>query len=161
MSIVGLSASNLATKKGILHTQTFWQLTRQSLPVRLALRGRQLAPHTESKFGLLRYTEYQKTLYAAHQLRGTAGAWWPSYIATLPDDHHVLWGEFHTTFRAHHLSVGLLCIKLNEFLYLEQGNHSVFDYTRQFNTLAQYGTYHVDTDEKKANLYRAGLTIHL
>jgi hypothetical protein len=32
---------------------------------------------------------------------------------------------------------------------------------RQFNTLAQYGTYHVDTDEKKANLYRAGLTIHL
>jgi hypothetical protein len=32
---------------------------------------------------------------------------------------------------------------------------------RQFNTMAQYGTYHVDTDEKKANLYRAGLTIHL
>jgi hypothetical protein len=25
----------------------------------------------------------------------------------------------------------------------------------------QYGTYHVDTDEKKANLYRAGLTVHL
>jgi hypothetical protein len=32
---------------------------------------------------------------------------------------------------------------------------------RQINTLAQYGSYHVDTDEKKANLYRAGLTIHL
>jgi hypothetical protein len=32
---------------------------------------------------------------------------------------------------------------------------------RQFNTLAQYGTYHIDMDEKKANLYRAGLTIHL
>jgi hypothetical protein len=27
--------------------------------------------------------------------------------------------------------------------------------------MAQYGTYHVDTDEKKANIYRAGLTIHL
>jgi hypothetical protein len=40
-------------------------------------------------------------------------------------------------------------------------NRIVFDYTRQFNTLAQYGAYHVDTDEKKANLYRAGLTIHL
>jgi hypothetical protein len=57
--------------------------------------------------------------------------------------------------------VGLLRSKLMEFLDLEQGNHSVFDYTRQFNTLAQYGTYHVDTDEKKANLYRARLTIHL
>jgi hypothetical protein len=57
--------------------------------------------------------------------------------------------------------MSLLCSKLKEFLDLEQGNHSVFDYTRQFNTLAQYGTYHVNTEEKKANLYCAGLTIHL
>jgi hypothetical protein len=116
---------------------------------------------TESKFGLLHYTEYQKTLYAAQQLRSTAGAWWASYIVTLPVDHHVPWGEYRTVFRAHHLSVGLLRSKLKEFLDLEQGNPSVFDYTRQFNTLTQYGSYHIDTDEKKANLYRAGLTIHL
>jgi hypothetical protein len=32
---------------------------------------------------------------------------------------------------------------------------------RQFNTLARYGSYHIDTDEKKANLYCARLTIHL
>jgi hypothetical protein len=57
--------------------------------------------------------------------------------------------------------VGLLCSKLKEFLDLEQGNCSVFNYTRQFNTLAQYDTYHVDTYEKKANLYSVGLTIHL
>jgi hypothetical protein len=95
------------------------------------------------------------------QLRCAAGAWWGSYIATLPEDHHVSWGEFRATFHAHHLSAGLLHSKLKEFLDLKQGNHSVFDYTRQVNTLAQYGTYHIDTDEKKANLYRAGLTIHL
>jgi hypothetical protein len=116
---------------------------------------------TESKFGLLHYTEYQKTMYAAQQLRGVAGAWWASYITTIPEDHHVPWGEFHTAFHAHHLSAGLLRSKLKEFLNLEQGNHSVFDYTRQFNTLAQYGTYHIDTDEKKANMYRAEHTIHL
>jgi hypothetical protein len=29
----------------------------------------------ESKFSLLNCTEYQKTLYAAQQLRGPAGAW--------------------------------------------------------------------------------------
>jgi hypothetical protein len=40
-------------------------------------------------------------------------------------------------------------------------NHIMFDYTRQFNTLAQYGTYHVDTNTKKANLYRTRLTIYL
>jgi hypothetical protein len=50
---------------------------------------------------------------------------------------------------------------LREFLDLEQGNCSVFDYMRHFNTLAQYGSYHVDTDEKKANLKCEGLTIHL
>jgi hypothetical protein len=115
----------------------------------------------ESKFRLLHCTEYQKTLYAAQQLQGSTGAWWASYIATLPADHHVLWDEFCAAFHAHHLSTGLLCTKLKEFLDLEQGNHNVFDYMRQFNTLAQYGSYHIDMDEKKANLYREGLTIHL
>jgi hypothetical protein len=57
--------------------------------------------------------------------------------------------------------VGLLYSKLKEFLDLEQGNHCVFEYTTQFNTLAQYGYYHVDMDEKKANMYHEGLTIHL
>jgi hypothetical protein len=116
---------------------------------------------TESKFRLLYCTEYQKTLYTTQQLRGSARAWWGSYITTLPTDHKVPWGKFRTAFRTHHLSVGLLHTKLKEFLDLEQGNHSVFDYKRQFNTLAQYGSYHINTNEKKTNLYRAGLTIHL
>jgi hypothetical protein len=115
----------------------------------------------ESKFGLLHCTKYQKSLYAAQQLRGATGAWWGSFIAILPDDHHVPWDEFCTTFCAHHISVGLLRSELKEFLDIEQGNHSVFNYMRQFNTLSQYGSYHVDTDEKKANLYHVDLTIHL
>jgi hypothetical protein len=81
----------------------------------------------ESKFGRLHCTEYQKTLYTVQQLRGAAGAWWASYITTLPDDHHVPWGEFCTTFHAHHLSASLHHSKLKEFLDFEQGNHSVFD----------------------------------
>jgi hypothetical protein len=116
---------------------------------------------TESKFELLHYTEYQKTLYVAQQLRGSTRAWWATYTASLPADHHVPWGEFCTTFCTHHLSVGQLRTKLKEFLELEQGNHSVFDYTRLFNALIQYGSYHVDTDEKKVNFYHAGFMIHL
>jgi hypothetical protein len=116
---------------------------------------------TESKFSLLHYIEYQKTLYAVQQLRGLARAWWATYTAALPTDHHVPWGEFQIAFHDHHLSMGLLHSKLKEFLDLEQGNCSVFDYTRQFNSLAQYGSYHVDTDEKKANLYHEGMTIQL
>jgi hypothetical protein len=36
----------------------------------------------ESKFGLLRSTEVQKTLFTAQQLWGDASAWWANYTAT-------------------------------------------------------------------------------
>jgi hypothetical protein len=57
--------------------------------------------------------------------------------------------------------MGLLYSKVKEFLELEQGNHTIFDYTRQVNTLAQYGSYHIDTDEKRGNPYHEGLTNQL
>jgi hypothetical protein len=82
---------------------------------------------TESKFGLLHYKEYQKTLYAAQQLRGPAGTWWASYTAALPVDYHVPWGEFRTAFRGHHLLACTMRRKLAKFLDLHQGNCSVFD----------------------------------
>jgi hypothetical protein len=91
-------------------------------------------------FGLLHCTEYHKTLYAAQQLRGLARVWWATYTTTLPVDHRGPWGKFCTAFHAHHLSVGLLHTKLKEFLDHEQGNYSVFDYMRLFNTLVQYGS---------------------
>jgi hypothetical protein len=51
--------------------------------------------------------------------------------------------------------------KLAEFLDLLQGNRSVYEYIQEFNNLAQYGSHHVDTDAKKAELFRKGLTIQL
>jgi hypothetical protein len=116
---------------------------------------------TESKFSLLHYTEYQKTLYAAQQLRGPTGAWWASYTAALPADRHVPWGEFRAAFCGHHLSAGTMCHKLAEFLDLHQGNHYVYEYIQEFNNLTQYGNHHVDTDAKKVELFRKGLTIQL
>jgi hypothetical protein len=91
---------------------------------------------TESKFGLLHYTEYQKILYAAQQLRGSAGAWWASYTTVLPAEYRVPWGEFRAAFCGHHLSVGTVRRKLVEFLDLHQGNRSVYEYTQEFNNLA-------------------------
>jgi hypothetical protein len=73
---------------------------------------------TESNFRLLYCIEYQKTLYVTQQLKGPAGAWWASYIAALPADHHVPWGEFQVAFRGHHLSAGTVRHKLADFLDL-------------------------------------------
>jgi hypothetical protein len=73
---------------------------------------------TESKFGLLHCTEYQKTLYATEQLRGPARTWWASYLTALLADHHVAWDEFRVAFRGHHLSAGTIRRKLVVFLEL-------------------------------------------
>jgi hypothetical protein len=114
---------------------------------------------TDSKFSLLHCTEYKKTLYAAQQLRGLAGAWWKSYTAALPADHHVPWGEFCAAVHGHHLSAGTMRRKLAEFLDLQHGNHSVYEYIQEFNNLTQYESHHVDTDANKAELFHKGLTI--
>jgi hypothetical protein len=116
---------------------------------------------TKSKFGLLYYTEYQKTLYAAPQLRGPVGTWWASYLVALPVDHHVAWDTFHVAFLGHHMLAGTVRCKLVEFLELRQGNHSVYEYTQEFNGLAVYGGHHVDSNAMKAKLYHKGLNIQL
>jgi hypothetical protein len=71
----------------------------------------------------------------------------------------VPWGEFRGAFRGHHLSAGTMRRKLVEFLDLHQGNHFVYEYIHEFNNLAQYESHHVDTDAKKVELFRKGLTI--
>jgi hypothetical protein len=37
----------------------------------------------------------------------------------------------------------------------------VYEYIEKFNFLVQYDTHHVDTDEKKAELFRKGLSLPL
>jgi hypothetical protein len=73
---------------------------------------------TESKFSLLHCIEDQKTLYVDQLLGGPVGAWWASYTATLPEDHHVPWGEFRVTFHGHRLSASTMCCELAECLGL-------------------------------------------
>jgi hypothetical protein len=116
---------------------------------------------TESKFGVLHYFEFQKTLFTAKQLRGSASAWWAMYTAAIQDNHQVSWTEFCTAFRGHHLLVETMHRNLREFLDLQQGTNNVYEYIEKFKFLAQYGTYHIDTDEKKEELFKRGLNLPL
>jgi hypothetical protein len=54
-----------------------------------------------SKFGLLRCTEVQKTLFTAQQLWGDTRVWWANYTTTHPADFQVSWAKFHNAFCAH------------------------------------------------------------
>jgi hypothetical protein len=42
-------------------------------------------------------------------------------------------------------------------LELLQGPNNVYEYSKKFHYMAQYGAHHVDNDEKKAKLFRKGL----
>jgi hypothetical protein len=79
----------------------------------------------------------------------------------LPADHVVTWEEFKNAFRAHHILEGLLERMLNEFLALTQGTHTVLQYAQAFNNLCQYVGYHTDSDAKKCDCFRKGLSTKL
>jgi hypothetical protein len=115
----------------------------------------------ESKFGLLRCTKVQKTLFAAQQLWGDASVWWANYTVTCPADYQVSWAEFRDVFHAHHIPAGVMRKKRQEFMDLKQGGRSVHDYSKQFNHLEQYAPNQVDTDEKKKNCFMIGLSTML
>jgi hypothetical protein len=51
--------------------------------------------------------------------------------------------------------------KLNEFLALTQGTHTVLQYTQAFNNLSQYAGYHANTDAKKRDRFRRALNTNL
>jgi hypothetical protein len=78
-----------------------------------------------------------------------------------PVDHEVEWKEFKAAFRGHHIPIGIMDHKLNEFLALTQGNQTVLQYAQAFNDLCQYAGYHADTDEKKRDRFRRGLSTKL
>jgi hypothetical protein len=87
----------------------------------------------ESKFGLLHSTMIQKTLFVAQQLCGPASAWWANFTATIQDGYQVPWAKFRMAFRGYHIPVGLMVHKLQEFLHLQQGLSSVYEYSKKFN----------------------------
>jgi hypothetical protein len=64
--------------------------------------------HTiEAKFGLLHWSETQKT-FVTQQLRGSASAWWSTFTTTLPDGYQVSWAEFRGAFPGHHIPDDLM-----------------------------------------------------
>src|SRR6266542_755208 len=112
----------------------------------------------ESKFELITCTEAQKTLFAAHQLRGATASWWATFLAMQPAGYQVPWTEFSAAFKAHHISSSVIKIKLREFMALKQGNKTVREYVQIFNELARYTPNHVDMDAKKRECFLEGMS---
>jgi len=115
----------------------------------------------EDKFSILNCAEMDKAAFAAQQLRGPAKIWWVNHKALLPAGTRLTWDEFVAAFKAHHIPTSLMRRKMAEFLALKQGTNTVLQYAQTFNQLSQYGGFHVDTDEKKQDCFRRGLSTKL
>jgi hypothetical protein len=87
--------------------------------------------------------------------------WWANYTATRPTNYQMLWGEFREAFRAHHIPVGVMRRKRQEFMDLKQGRRSVHEYSKLFNHLVQYAPEQDDTDDKKKDRFINGLSTKL
>jgi hypothetical protein len=111
----------------------------------------------EDKFHVLRMTEVLKTEYAAHQLQGPTGMWWKHHRTTFPPNAHITWMEFTDVFRGVYIPLGLIEIKLGEFLSLNQGTKTVTRYLHAFNNLCHYASNMVNTDAKKIASFKRGL----
>jgi hypothetical protein len=114
----------------------------------------------EQKFGLLRCSETQKPLFAAQQLRGPTSTWWGNFVAIQPVNHQVTWDEFKAAFCEHYIPEGVLHMKQEEFMKLQQGGDTVNQYLNKFNHMSQYAIDQVNTDLKK-NCFMRGLNDRL
>ena len=102
-----------------------------------------------------------KVLLAAHQLTGTALAWWENYCATAEDASTITWKEFVKEFCRYHIPSATMKCKADEFCALQQGSMSVEEYTHQFMELARYAPEEVNDDEKKQDMFKKGLNPEL
>jgi hypothetical protein len=79
----------------------------------------------EKKLELTELTEEECVTVAAHQLFGTASAWWDSYCDSHPDPLHIGWDEFVEAFMNHHIPEAVMDMKADEFRHLKMGGMSM------------------------------------
>ncbi|GJM87730.1 hypothetical protein PR202_ga03715 [Eleusine coracana subsp. coracana] len=115
----------------------------------------------ESKFGLLNCTPVQKTLFAAQQLHGAAGAWWANHVASVGTDRQITWDEFKDAFRAHYIPAGLVRRKAREFAALKQGNPQCRGILRRVQPVGAVRPEQVDTPAKRKDRFLEGLSAEL
>jgi hypothetical protein len=116
----------------------------------------------EQKFRVIpQCTDTQKAKFAGLQLQGPAGTWWSNFLTRQPSEGTITWDEFKTAFRAQFILAGVMKMKFEEFLKLEQGSKSVMEYTNAFDHLAQYAPEHVDTETKKRDCYLRDLNVRM
>jgi hypothetical protein len=111
----------------------------------------------EKKLQVVQYTNRDRVLFVAHQLVRPTADWWDMYVEAHEEPKTINWQEFRNSFRTHHVPLGVMKLKKNEFEDLKQGSMTMSEYVTHFTQLAHYAPDNVDTDEKKKDWFLNGL----
>ena len=103
----------------------------------------------KTKLDLTNYSDEECVAIAAHQLQGTAKAWWDGYSDTHPNPAKITWLEFCEAFREQHVPRQVILNKADEFCHMTQGIMRVEEYARHFIKMSRYCPKDVETDEDK------------
>jgi len=115
----------------------------------------------EQKFRLLRMTEELKVEYATHQLQGPAGIWWSHHRTTYPEGTLITWNRFTTAVWGNYIPLGVVEMKVGEFMKLSHGTKSVKEYLHAFNNLARYAPEFMNTEAKKIASFQRGFGLKM
>jgi hypothetical protein len=81
-------------------------------------------------------------------------SWWDTFSVAVRD---ATWAEFEAAFREHHVPLGIVQLKEEEFRELTQGGRSVSEYVHKFTELARYAPDDVIIEAKKMARFLKGL----
>jgi hypothetical protein len=107
----------------------------------------------EKKLQVVRCTNRERVLFAAHQLVRSATDLWDAYVEAHKELETINWQEFMNSFRTHHVLPKVMKLKKKEFEDLKQGSMSVSEYVTCFTQLSHYAPNDVDIDEKKQDWF--------
>jgi hypothetical protein len=98
--------------------------------------------------------ENQRVHLVAHQLSKMSLSWWDTFSTAVSD---ATWAEFEAAFREHHVPLGIVQLKEEEYRELTQGGISISEYIHKFIELARYAPDDVSTEAKKMDRFLKGL----
>ncbi|KAF7129703.1 hypothetical protein RHSIM_Rhsim10G0111100 [Rhododendron simsii] len=118
-------------------------------------------------FDAMGVTDTQKVTLATFNLKGTARNWWEALqrqlTAPLPGvtpvvQRVVTWERFVKGFNDQYCPQSYRFRQEAAFSHLQQGDMTVPEYEARFAELSEYAPYMVDTEVKKCNRFRLGLS---
>jgi hypothetical protein len=107
----------------------------------------------KKKLQVVQCVNRERVLFTSHQLVGPAADWWDTYVEAHEEPKSINWQEFRNSFRTHHVPLGVMKLKKNEFEDLKQGSMTVSEYVTRFTQLSHYAPNNVDIDEKKQDWF--------